>query len=128
MTAPTESAVAITLEFSEIPDGPNARLHWGAKAKANKRFREWAEMQTLSARNERQGVTYECIRVSATFVRRAIGTADTDNDIARLKPILDGIVDGGLIPNDRPAHLQLGTITQERGPRSLRILIEPVLA
>ena len=118
--------MTIVLDFTEIPNGPNTPQHWAPKAKANKKFRDWACIQTLSARNAQGGITFDCVRVSAVFTRRAIGTADVDNEVARLKPVIDGIVDGGLIPNDTPAHLQLGTITQERGPRGLRVLIEPV--
>ena len=114
---------ALILEFGAIPSGPNDRLGWYKKSRQTKEFRTGAGLQTRSWRNEHGGISYERIRLSATFSRVTGRAPDPDNEIARLKPIIDGIVDGGLIPDDTAKHLILGDIVSVRGPRGLRVYI-----
>ena len=66
------------------------------------------------------------IRVSVTIIRRAIGVADEDGDASRCKPIWDGLVAAGVIPDDRRGYIEHGPVTEERGPRGLRLVIERV--
>jgi len=40
------------------------------------------------------------VRVHVTVYRRALGVADADGDMARIKPLLDGLVDAHVIPKD----------------------------
>jgi len=64
------------------------------------------------------------VRVSAVFVRRALNVADEDGDRGALKPIIDGLVQAHVIPDDTRRYLEWGTVTEEKGPRGLKLLIE----
>ena len=110
------------LEFEGIPPGPNDSMSLRERMRTRK---SWRVHGWLSA--SRAGIPpLQRIRVSAVFVRRAVGVADEDNDHARLKPILDGIVKAGVIPNDTRKHVEWGDVTEKRGPRGLRLVIEAV--
>lgn len=112
------------LQFSGHPPGPNARLHWARRAAETHHWRVGAmvrcwqqDLPQMLAR----------IRVSATFYRRRLGVADEDNDRARLKPILDGIVAAGVIPTDTRAFVQWGEVREARGAPGLELVIEEVV-
>jgi hypothetical protein len=72
------------------------------------------------------------VRISSDWWRRALGTADEANDRARLKPIIDGLVDYGLVPNDTRRHVVDGTCTERRlsetgrGRPMLWVIVEEV--
>jgi hypothetical protein len=110
----------------EMPPGPNgprgnhfAHAQW---------VREWREAAWGMA--EAAGYPpMERVRISAIFRRRALGTADEDNDRARLKPLVDGLRDAKIIPNDTRGHVVWGSVTEERadadGPGVL-LIVEPL--
>ena len=72
------------------------------------------------------------IRLSAVIYRRALGTADAENDHARLAPLQDGIADAGVILRDTYAYCERGEVREERagadGPGVMLIVeaVEPV--
>lgn len=123
-TTDTTDAVAgrWALECRDYPPSPNDRKHWMAKARDMKR---WKGIFMVLAR---QAGIPPCqrIRVSAVIIRRAVGRADEDNDRARLKPCLDSLVAAGVIPDDRRGYIEHGPVTEERGPRGLRLVIERI--
>lgn len=68
------------------------------------------------------------IRVRSIFFRRNMGVADAGSDLESLKPILDGIVEYGLIKDDNRRYCE-ETIPDERrmekgADKSVRIIIE----
>lgn len=70
----------------------------------------------------------ERVRISAVLFRRALGTADPDNDIARLKPILDGLRDARVLRKDTYGGVEIAPPREERagadGPGVLLIVEE----
>jgi len=108
------------LEFRDYPPSPNVRLHYMRLARERARWRAnaWATAKAAGVD------ACERIRVSAVIVRRVLGRADEDNDRARLKPIWDGLVDAGVIPDDRRGLIEHGPVTEERGNRGLRIIVD----
>ena len=120
MTDTIAAAKTWTLEFAGYPPSPNARMHIYAKSKSNKQWRRFAG---LAARYQ-EIPPQQRIRLSAVIVRRALGVADEDNDRARLKPVVDGLVDAGVIPNDHRGCVEWGSVDEERGPAGLRLVIE----
>jgi crossover junction endodeoxyribonuclease RusA len=68
------------------------------------------------------------IRVSVVARRRALGVADASGDAERLKPLIDGLVDAGVVPKDTYAYVEHGTVAEERagtdGPGILLIVEE----
>lgn len=109
-----------TLEFGDIPIGPNDHVNRWERARQNRRWRvaAWA-LATAQA-------IPPCprIRVSLLFTRRALGVSDTDNDIARSKPAIDGIVDAHVIATDTPRYIEWGPVTETRGRRGFTLTIE----
>ena len=70
-------------------------------------------------------------RISAVIYRRNLGVADASGDAERIKPLVDGLVDAGVLPNDRRSEVEYGEITEEHiGYRGMGVLliVEEVLA
>lgn len=110
------------LEFGAYPPSPNARMHFMKRAGYNKRWRELVALQAWL-----NGVPkMQRIKVSAVIIRRALGRADEDNDRSRLKPVIDGLVDAGVIPDDRRGCVVWGDVTEERGKAGLRLIVEAI--
>ncbi len=110
------------LQFAGQPPGPNARLHWRHRAAITRAWREQAGVLVRLAGIPPLGR----IRVSAIFYRRRLGVADEDNDVARLKPCVDGIVAMGIVPTDTRAFVEWGAVTEARGVPGLELIIEEV--
>ena len=108
------------LMFAGYPKNQNKRGHWATLARETKKWR----LAGWFRAKEMQVPPMQRIRVSAVIVRRSIGVADEGNDRDRLKPIVDGLVDAGVVPNDTYAHVTYGTMAQRRGPAGLELLIE----
>lgn len=110
------------LVFDGIPPGPNHRMHWREKAKLSATWRRVGYLRALEAHIPPQ----ERVRISARFTRRALGVADEDNDRSRLKNILDGVVQAGVIPKDTRGHITWGDCTEEHGKPGVTLIIEAV--
>ncbi len=108
------------LKFSGTPPGPNARLHWRQRAAITRAWREQAGVLVRLAGIPPLGR----IRISITYYRRRLGVCDWDNDVARAKPILDGIVAAGVIPTDTRAFVEWGACTEARGAPGVELGIE----
>lgn len=74
-------------------------MHWGAKAKAAKAYREAANL-TARAALGRWDVPMQQARVTARFFFVARRRRDRDNLLASLKAAFDGLADAGLVAND----------------------------
>ncbi len=110
------------LVFAGMPPGPNARLHFRHRARITRAWREQAGVLVRLAGIPPLGR----IRLAAIFYRRRLGVADWDNDVARLKPALDGIVAAGVIPTDTRAFVEWGTVEEQRGAPGVELIIEEV--
>lgn len=110
------------LKFDGHPPSLNDRMHWRTRAKVTKHWRSQARLRASLA-----GIPKcERIRVCAVIHRRALGVADEDNDRSRLKPVVDGLVDAGVIPNDARGQVEWGTVLEERGPKSVTVWVTRV--
>ncbi len=105
-----------------MPPGPNARLHWAQRAASTRAWRFETALKVKLADIPPLGR----IRVSATFYRRRLGVADWDNDVARLKPVVDGLVAMGVVPTDTRAFVEWGAVTEARGAPGLELIVEEV--
>lgn len=108
------------LAFDGIPPGPNERMHWRSKAILARtwRFHGWLKATAQDIPPQ------ERVRLSATFHRRNLGVADEDNDRARLKNVVDGIVEAGVVPKDTRNHITWGEVTEEHGEPGFVLVIE----
>lgn len=111
------------LLFDGMPPGPNARPNYHARARVT---RYWRECAAVYARHVYQVPPLPRVRLSAVFFRRTIGVADEDNDRARLKPLVDGLRDAGVIPNDTRGFVEWGAVTEVRGHPGVRLIVEAI--
>lgn len=112
------------LRFEGMPPNPNARLHHMARARSAKHWRQIAYYLALSELRRERIPQLERARLSLVFTRRTVGRADEDNDLARAKPLVDGLVDAGILPDDTRAHVEWGTVLEEKGRPGVRLVIE----
>jgi len=54
------------------------------------------------------------VHLHVTIYRRALGVADADGDMARVKPLLDGLVDARVIPKDTRSYVTWDWPIEER--------------
>ena len=90
----------------------NHRRHWASVASRRRELRRWAAHLAAATRAPRLGRA----RVTATVRLSAHGRwAPT------VKPLLDGLVDAGVLPDDDAAHLEGPYLTTDptRSPRRL---------
>lgn len=52
-------------------------------------------------------------RISAVIYRRNLGVADGSGDSERLKPLVDGLVQAGVLPNDRRSEVTYGAVEEQ---------------
>ena len=70
---------------------PNARVHWGAKARHAKKARSEAMLVAQSAARQAGFVPSDRLRVHLLFKPTTARIRDRDNALASMKPALDGI-------------------------------------
>jgi hypothetical protein len=106
----------------ELPPGPNGSR--GNPYGHARWVKEWRQAAKDAATAYRMP-SLNRVRISAVLYRRALGTADEDNDRARLKPLVDGLRDAGVIPKDTRDHVAWGSVTEERadGPLGYGVLL-----
>lgn len=97
-------SITITLPLPHKHLSPNARVHWRAKAKATKAYREQSFLDTLSAISSQETVKHDAewlyATSQATFYHAQTRRRDKDNLLSSLKAAMDGITDSRLIDDD----------------------------
>lgn len=119
--------VEVRVKVPELPPGPNgSRGNPIAHSQWVKQWRESARDITKAAVGEVEPVRRA--RITAIMRRGRIGKADPDNDMARCKPLLDGLRDAGLLSKDTYRAVEFGPISErradERGPGVMLIVEE----
>lgn len=94
----------LKLPFERVADIPslNDREHWSVKAR---KVREWRRAAHVLARAER---IPPCDRVliELHYVPRTNQRRDSDNLVAALKPLADGLVDAHVVADDTPRYME----------------------
>ena len=127
------------LWFPAQPHGKGGRVVWRYPPNTNERrkMHHMAEAREVKAWRTEAALLggiigrHQRIRVSAVVYRPRLGSADPDGDVSRVKPLLDGLVDAGVVPNDTHAHVEIGTVTEARSsdrpgeyPRGVELIVE----
>lgn len=102
--------VSLDVDLDGHPPGPNRRMHWRAWSREKAEWRKWTYIAALAALRSSgyaddfplASVVVEPIFFFTTNRRR-----DDDNLIASLKPMLDGLVDAGVVDDDSRDRLRL---------------------
>lgn len=117
--------LVIELPLPPAELSPNARVHHFARARAAADTRTdaaYTAMRALDDAGFRAPPRWRRARVTYVWRTRRGAHPDPDNAIARCKPVLDGLVDAGVLENDR--WIEIG-MRFERGPPALRVCVEP---
>lgn len=91
----------LDLSFDKPPLSLNQRMHWAKKAKLTKEIRREVYIRAKAARLKPSSE----ITVGLVYRPRDKRRRDPSNLIATQKPILDGLVDAGLVPDDTPEYV-----------------------
>lgn len=101
--------IGLDVAIREIPTPPNEnrRLHWSARAKREK---EWRDLATLSARIALRATgradDFPIERASLEYVfLLTAARGDLDNLVAACKPLVDGLRDAGVLRDDSVGRL-----------------------
>lgn len=95
---------SFTLELPRLADwlNLNTKRHWAKNAKLVKAWRHGAH---IIARQYRLPKGFERVQVDAYVWKSSRRQYDPHNLMPTLKPVIDGLVDYGLIPDDNIIHL-----------------------
>jgi crossover junction endodeoxyribonuclease RusA len=77
----------------------NTRQHWAVKA------RDTETVRSVTAMLCRDLDEAQKVRVQLSYTPRDKRRRDADNLVGMLKPICDGIVDAGVVPDDTPEFM-----------------------
>ena len=104
-----ESTQALTIVLYDVPPAEirgNSRAHFRTVRSINRQRREIAKLLTLD-RMQETGIKSLKPRVLVSYHFYNTREIDLDNLIIGMKPTLDGIVDSGLIEDDKPSNVIL---------------------
>lgn len=118
---------AIRLPYVKPPLSLNARQHWAARARETRRVRSDVRLLVRAARVP----ALARVRVQLEYTPRDARRRDTDNLVATLKAVCDGVVDAGVVPDDTPEFMgkpePLITVPDRRDPHLRLLLVEEQL-
>ena len=104
-----ESTQALTIVLYDVPPAEirgNSRAHFRTVRSINRQRREIAKLLTLD-RMQETGIKSLKPRVLVSYHFYNTREIDLDNLIIGMKASLDGIVDSGLIEDDKPSNVKL---------------------
>jgi crossover junction endodeoxyribonuclease RusA len=107
------------------PPGPNRRMSWQARYRETAVWRRAASLGAYAFSVEPVAPTERLAVVVHGIGRRRV---DLDNVLAACKPILDGLVDAGVLPDDDAGHIPAITVRrcecEIRCEQSVEVLAE----
>jgi crossover junction endodeoxyribonuclease RusA len=99
---------------------PNARVHWSQRCEVVATYRMiaksrgWAAL--CDAEENRQPAWPPAFAMTVTLVTKNNRRRDLDNLLAACKPLIDGLVDAGLLIDDSSRYLTSITVQREVDP------------
>lgn len=116
----------IEILLQGLPKTPNQlkTMHWAARAKHSKQWRSAARWMAFKSQPKQP-----LRQVRLTFIRGSSRQCDYDNGIASVKPLIDGLVDAGIIADDNPSIVKAVLFGWEKAPQKagfMKIIIEPL--
>ena len=114
--------------IDDLPPSPNRRMHWACRRRLVKPLADavaWQARAVAIGLPERKPLEHAHVIAKLTFSQPPL--RDFDNATASLKECINGLVVGGLLVDDSPAHLTLGVV-QVLGPhKGLTLEIWPLV-
>ncbi len=99
--AASSGALVVRLSLPSAVLSPNARVHWAQRARAVKAYRQQAWVAGAQALAGQDGPEWTNATEQATFYWPDARRRDRDNASAMLKAAFDGLVDAGILSDDR---------------------------
>lgn len=103
-SARRDTPITVTIRLPSRDLSPNGRCHWARKARAVKAYRNAAWAESLIAMTQNMPIPrWKRATIEATYYlrdRRGL-VSDQDNRISSLKSAVDGLVDAGILADDR---------------------------
>lgn len=92
------------LELPKLADwlNLNVNLHWAPR---NKRVQAWRHGAHIMSRQANLPKGLQRVRIDAYVWKSSKRAYDPHNLMPTLKPVVDGLVDYGLIPDDNTTHV-----------------------
>jgi hypothetical protein len=124
--------LTFTLPGHPENDNQRRRWHWSQRSEHDAQWKQDSHWASLSAKQDAEsvGVPFPLHRVDVryTFIKPTRRAQDTDNAGSSTKPILDGIVSAGVIPDDTDKYVRYVCtgIEYEKGVREVRVEITEV--
>lgn len=118
--------IEIEIALIGVPPSPNGRLHWRRLAAERKEWRTSTFLSAIQAiRSGGHGGDFplDRIEVQPVFTFRTRRRRDTDNLVAMLKPLLDGLVDANVVPDDTLERVRILHPMISSGVDSIRLLV-----
>lgn len=101
--------ITVTLPLPNPKLNAHAKGHWRSKTVPTKALRNEARLlTTLEMRGRR--IKWDKAAVTYRFFFKENRARDASNCIQSMKPAIDGVVDSGLIPDDRWQVLQIAGV------------------
>jgi Holliday junction resolvase RusA-like endonuclease len=119
-------ALALPVAGSGFLLTANCRLHWRRR---NELTQYWRALVCIHTRNRLQDGLWrplEQAHITVTLTWPDRRRRDPANWAPTAKAIVDGLVDGGLLPDDDHRHLTGPDMRGGHGPLAVRITIRPV--
>ncbi len=123
-TETVQTGDSYVLQFHGLPPGSN-QVRGANRHKLAKETKQWRELAKLLA--QQKGIpALGRARIEATVFRRNLGVADESNDKERFKPIVDGLVDAGVIRNDRRGDIVWAPVKEGHGPVGVQVVLSVI--
>jgi hypothetical protein len=121
---PNPGRYAGTLRIPQYDTPPlslNGRMHWAKERRIKADLRWTARILALNYGIPRG---LEHVNITLIYVPAVMRRRDEDNMIPTLKPIVDGLVDYGLVPDDTHQHVHTQCRIEPRGIRDPGLYID----
>lgn len=120
-------SVTLSFKWAEPPLSLNDRpRHWAPHAEQIKAVRQLAAITCRNAIRRGELETGQPVEVTLLWYVPTRTRRDADNPVATLKPVCDGLVDAGLVPDDTPEwmHKRPVKIIYRKGLPGVELHIE----
>lgn len=107
---------SLTFVLNGHPPRDNTMRRWGWRQRSRE-MRTWRDAAAWSAKAAYRESSLSGdpvpVRIHVKFMYRIVRTRDVANLVASTKPIIDGIVDARMLPDDSPKWLPGGVSVEE---------------
>jgi crossover junction endodeoxyribonuclease RusA len=115
--------IRVTLPLPPKACSPNARGHWRTRSKAIKAYRACASL--LARRPAEHQLRWREASIAVTWFSRTRTRPDADNALASLKAAFDGLVDAGVLADDREVTFAPIRFEVDKADPRVEITVEP---